>query len=66
MAEEYASRPPVAAQMVKKSVNAISSALDQSIMHMDMDQVMLTHMGEDNKEGIQAFFENRKPVFKGN
>ena len=66
MAKEYAAQPPIAAQMVKKSINAVSSALDQSIMHMDMDQVMLTHSGEDNKEGILAFFENRKPVFKGN
>jgi len=66
MANAYTAMPPVAAQMVKKSINAISSALDQSIMHMEMDQLMLTHLGEDNREGVMAFFEKRKAVFKGN
>ena len=66
MAEEYASQPPIAAQMIKRSVNAISSALDQAIMHMDTDQVLLTNTTEDHREGIQAFFQNRKPEFKGN
>ncbi|MBW1710323.1 MAG: enoyl-CoA hydratase/isomerase family protein [Deltaproteobacteria bacterium] len=66
MAEEYASQPPIAAQMIKRSVNSISSALDQAIMHMDTDQVLLTNSTEDHAEGIQAFFQKRKPNFKGN
>ncbi len=65
MAEEYASKPPLAAQMIKQSVNAISSALNQSIMHMDGDQYLLTTETKDFREGVQAFFEKRKPEFKG-
>ena len=65
MAEAYAAQPPIAAQMVKRSVNAISSALDQAIMHMDSDQVLLAQASDDYKEGVRAFFEKRKTDFKG-
>ncbi|MCP4761144.1 MAG: enoyl-CoA hydratase/isomerase family protein, partial [archaeon] len=66
MAEEYAQMPPIAAQMIKKSINNISSALDRSIMHMDGDQLLLTLGTEDLKEGITAFFRKRKGTYKGN
>jgi len=65
MAREYASRAPIATQMVKKSVNAVVSALDQAVMHMDTDQFILTSMTDDFKEGISALLERRKPAFKG-
>ena len=66
MAAAYAAQPPLAAQMVKRSVNAISSALDRAIMHMDSDQYLYATSGEDFKEAIQAFVEKRKGAFKGN
>ena len=66
MANAYAAMPPIAAQMIKKSVNAISSALDQAIMHMDSDQVLLCHKTDDLKEGIQAFLEKRRGKYTGN
>jgi enoyl-CoA hydratase len=66
MAETYASKPPIAAQMVKRSVNAIASALDQAIMHMDADQFLLSSKTKDFTEGITAFLEKREPRFKGN
>jgi len=56
MAETYAAQPPIAAQMVKQSVNAISSSLHQAIMHMDTDQYLLATHSEDFAERIKAFF----------
>ena len=55
LAELYAKQPPVAVQMIKQSINAVSSALDQAVMHMDTDQNILTTMTEDRTEGIKAF-----------
>jgi len=66
IAKEYADMPPIPAQMIKKSVNNISSALDNAIMHMDMDQLMLTLGTKDLAEGIAAFFGKRKGEYKGN
>jgi len=66
MGKLFASKPPIAAQMVKRSVNAISSALDHAIMHMDSDQFLYATSGEDFQEAVQAFFQKRSPVFKGN
>ena len=65
-ARRYAGQPPVAAQMIKRSVNAISSALDRSIMHMDFDQHLLTEATEDAASARQAYLEKRAPTFKGN
>ena len=66
MAGDYASQPPVAVQMIKQSINAVNSALDAAIMHMDTDQNLLTATTEDLREGMAAFLEKRKPEFKGN
>ncbi|MDG1305227.1 MAG: enoyl-CoA hydratase-related protein, partial [Pseudomonadales bacterium] len=65
MARRYANQPPIAVQMIKQSINAVSSALDDAVMHMDTDQNLLTASTEDRKEGISAFFEKRPPEFSG-
>lgn len=65
MADRYAAQPPMAAQMVKRSVNAIASALDQSIMHMDSDQYLYATSSGDFKEALDAFFQKRDAEFKG-
>ncbi len=63
--EEFAALPPIAVQMIKRSINEVSGALDQAIMHMDADQWLLATMSEDFKEAVGAFFEKRAPRFRG-
>jgi enoyl-CoA hydratase/carnithine racemase len=65
MAETYAAQAPIPAQMIKRSINAIVSYLDDAVMHMDTDQVLLAQSTSDFEEGIKAVFEKRKPVFRG-
>ncbi|MBT4042181.1 MAG: enoyl-CoA hydratase/isomerase family protein [Rhodospirillaceae bacterium] len=62
----YASQAPVAAQMIKRSVNAISSALDRSVMHMDVDQHLLNRETEDAAIAVSAYLAKEPPTFKGN
>jgi len=63
---EYSKQPPIAAQMIKRSVNQIVSALDQAIMHMDKDQFLLSNLTEDYREGLLAFLQKRDATFTGN
>ncbi|MFX0133277.1 MAG: enoyl-CoA hydratase/isomerase family protein [Candidatus Hodarchaeota archaeon] len=65
IAKKYAAMPPIPAQMIKKSINTIVSALDQAIMHMDGDQLLLTQGTRDFNEGVSAFFQKRQGKFKG-
>ena len=65
MANLYASKPPIAAQMIKRSVNELTYSGDDAIMHMDYDQTLLTHETKDRKEAIKSFFEKRDPEYKG-
>jgi len=65
LAAAYAARPPLAAQMIKRSVNRLCGALDEAVMHMDSDQVLLAETTGDFREAIAAFLEKRPPDFKG-
>ena len=66
MAIFYAEKPPIAAQMIKQSINNYSNALANSIMHMDVDQNLLASSTEDRKEAISAYLDKVKPTFGGN
>lgn len=66
LAEFYVNKPPIACQMIKRSINAIVSSLDQSIMHMDVDQNILSAMTQDRTEAIKAYMKKSNPTFTGN
>ena len=65
-ATRYATLPPIPQQMIKQSVNAIASALDQAVMHMDVDQYLYSAGTEDRKEAIRNYLAKTLPKFTGN
>ncbi|MEQ9465088.1 MAG: enoyl-CoA hydratase/isomerase family protein [Haliea sp.] len=65
-AEEYAALPPMAAQMIKRSINRVAGAMDVAIMHADVDQWLLCVQSEDFDEAISAFKDRRGGEFTGN
>lgn len=58
-ARQYADLPPVAVQMIKRSVDQYALALSEAVMHMDEDQWILAARSDDFKECISAFVEKR-------
>ncbi len=64
-AETYVNKSPVAAQMIKRSINQIGGALDRAFMHMDADQNLLTFTGKDQKIASAAYLKRHTPDFSG-
>ena len=62
----YAALAPIPAQMIKRSVNAIVSSLDTAVMHMDVDQNILSANTDDRQIAVQAYLEKTHPSFTGN
>ena len=65
LAEHYAAKPPVAAQMIKQSINALSAPLGNAIMHMDSDQNIFNQQTDDRARAIKAYLEKTVPEFTG-
>jgi len=59
MAEFYASRPALAAQMIKRSINAIQLSASAATMHMDGDQFTLATGSEDYLLQRAAFLDRK-------
>ncbi|MEI6485709.1 MAG: enoyl-CoA hydratase/isomerase family protein [Sphingomonadales bacterium] len=66
LAGELAALPPLAVQMIKRSINAVSGALHAAVLHADADQWLLATQGADFAEALAAFREKRPGRFSGN
>jgi enoyl-CoA hydratase/carnithine racemase len=64
-AERVAALPPLPVRMSKEALNAAVAAQHQALAFADRDQYLLTAQSEDLREGVAAFFEKRKPRFRG-
>jgi enoyl-CoA hydratase/carnithine racemase len=65
IANRIAEKSPVALRMAKEAVKLASrSNLDEGLRR-EVDLFALCFSSEDKDEGVKAFLEKRKPVFKG-
>ena len=65
LAREIAQLSPLAVQLAKEAVNrSFETHLDEGLM-FERKNFYLTFASEDQKEGMKAFIEKRKPDFKG-
>lgn len=65
MANKIAEKSPIALQMAKEAVKLASkSNLDEGLRR-EIDLFAICFSTEDKEEGVAAFLEKRKPVFKG-
>jgi enoyl-CoA hydratase len=65
MAEEIAIQSPIAIRLAKESVlKAFDSSLQEGL-YFERKNFYMCFASEDQKEGMKAFVEKRKPVFNG-
>jgi enoyl-CoA hydratase len=65
LANKIAEKAPIALQLAKEAVKFASrSNLDEGLRR-EVDLFALCFSTEDKQEGVSAFLEKRKPVFKG-
>lgn len=64
-ANKMANLPPVAIKMAKKGINLAAESSVRAGLLFEQAQTTYCCGTEDQKEAINAFFEKRKPVFKG-
>jgi enoyl-CoA hydratase len=62
---ELASKPPVALKVAKTLINKGANISLDSALALEREGFGVVASSEDFKEGVSAFTEKRKPVFKG-
>ncbi|HEY6952403.1 MAG TPA: enoyl-CoA hydratase-related protein [Bacteroidota bacterium] len=65
LAREVASRPPVAVRLAKEAVLKSFDTTIEGGLQFERKNFYLLFATEDQKEGMNAFIEKRKPVWKG-
>jgi enoyl-CoA hydratase len=65
VAQEIASKGPVATRLAKESVNRAYETTLAAGLEAERRALYLAFASEDAKEGLSAFTEKRKPEFKG-
>jgi enoyl-CoA hydratase len=66
LAREVAAMSPLATQMAKEAIlNSYESGLQEGL-YFERKNYYLLFAGQDQKEGMNAFIEKRKPEFTGN
>jgi len=58
-------KSPVAAQMIKRSINQMNDALSGAIMHMDADQNLLLTKHSDQRTAVEAHLKSETALFRG-
>lgn len=66
LAAKIASKPPLAVQAVKSVVQKSYEAHLEESLEFERQKFNSLFSTEDQKEGMKAFIEKRKPVWKGN
>jgi enoyl-CoA hydratase/carnithine racemase len=65
IAGEIAAMPPIGVMQIKEIVNAgLNAPLDTALM-LERKALLLQFATRDQKEGMRAFLEKRKPTFEG-
>jgi enoyl-CoA hydratase len=65
LANRIAEKSPVALRMAKEAVKSASRMNLREGLERETDLFCLTFTSEDKSEGVRAFFEKRKPDYKG-
>ena len=65
LAEEIASRTPIAVRLAKRMINQAYELTLTEGLQKEKQEFYNLFATEDQKEGMQAFVEKRKPDWKG-